>query len=682
MAFPDDFNIHPPDEDEDEAAKNKPTKKRRTYIISIVVVVILVAVGITVFVILSNPGKEEDVCASFEAPTFFEEHELNGEDAILLLTSSAYSSSALLRGTIHHTTESAILQIISPTSGDVIESTNPSILQNTMFDDKALSGTTTQWSAEINLLENATKTFKIIYNGPCGTNGTEQVVDMRIRADPTNNEGADDDTSSESEIFSPAFTETPQLEEFLKAYNASTGILTFVGEHSSILRLGNGLGSGPVEDIAPDGYLRIITGFKYDSDKNETFVSTRQAEITEFVRRMKVSESELGAITAIEPLEDEVESDLTRLLSLRNADTTAVAQGSALEEAGYGERLLKKIGPKTSLEAVFIFQPEVEFDLDIDWQKPTSCILCPPIPSIERFFFNVSSRFEGEFALGHRVDSILKKKGSLSKKWKGVIARWIIPTPLLFPIVIVFKGELEPLKYEVGLSAVIFEVTCETTLHYWTAYEYKSDGTGRGAMREDISLASPPRFDLEDIDADSGMEVTAFIGSEVEFEATLYGAVGIELEAEAGLTLTAVDDNLERQIEYELSLGAAFSGGPEIEVFEFELEFGITFAQIEKMLVEGQISYTLPPSIAPSMGPSVVPSVVPSLEPSTSPCKCCIWYDLGLGRALSSDLSFGDFCETISISHFTFSTRKWCPQDVPNPTCPKLPNVLGTILKS
>lgn len=180
------------------------------------------------------------------------------------------------------------------------------------------------------------------------------------------------------------------------------------------------------------------------------------------------------------------------------------------------------------------------------------------------------------------------------------------------------------MKYSVQLETQLV-VEYSPKLGFKAGYEYLVDGTGRGSYTMDTSSASETDIDLAG-------KASLTVQSEVEVQALLFGAVGIEVECSPGLVFEAAVDVVDGQCKWKVDLAVPFEAGVELEIefgpFETEVEFAVTFLTISLTLLSGTVQKI--PSTAPSFSPSmalpsgeptnVLPSVTPTMEmPSAEP---------------------------------------------------------------
>lgn len=434
----------------------------------------------------------------------------------------------------------------------------------------------TGWSIEVGAMATTTETFTVTAAGPSGE--TVATIDLDVIA-PT-----PDDV-----LLQPVFVDTPQFHDLLASYDHTTGTLAFAGDVSNELQPGDGLGGGE-SAVAPDGYLRIVTGVGFDGVN--TVVATRQAGLTEFVRQIHIdldtaNQATMGPAAGASGDEPRVETpDLdaegwgtTDMLGTGEAGEGATALADADADAA---AVPIAEGLELTLDASL--DPHASFELDIDWDWP--CFFCLPTPSVTTFWFEVGFTIGVEATLDYTRAELVKRKGNFGPRWDDrEFGRITVPTPSPIPLVVVFEADGQPF-YDLSISAAA-SLAISYEVDVTAGFEHKADGSGRGPYRERNVTEGSLSPELQ-----AGIQVEAAVGLEIDVEAQLYGQAGLELEASPRLAFEAMGDLVHRTVPWSLELVVPFEAGVDVEIdlgpLHWEAEFGsLTFLELSFVIAEG-----------------------------------------------------------------------------------------------
>jgi|GEM_PF-5459461 len=414
-----------------------------------------------------------------------------------------------------------------------------------------IDGCSVAWTIEANVDIDETRTFAVTARGSGATQTADVTLDL-IAA------GAADT------LVDPTFSETPQFASRLLTYDEPSGSLTFAGNTTGSLSVGDGLVSAPNE-AAPSGYLRVVTGLSFDG--TTTTVTTRQAGLTEFVRQIDVQVS-------VEP------GDAVTMV-LGTDSEPGLKSETGLEK----ELALLTIG-ELEFDVDFEVDPGFEIDIDIDFRR-NGCRWCLPSVVVDRIFFEVSLSFSATAAVTYRGANLINEQRSFGPRFDDFrLAKFVIPLPI-GAITIDLEAEGQAfIKAEIDAAA---ELSYGLGFEVVAGWEYRGDGTGRGGYSD---AGFTGGLSDDGLGLAAGISASVSVGLEMDLEALLWGQAGFEIEARPQIRLEAFADAIARQIPWTLKLVVPFDANLEVEIdlgpIEYDREFGdLEIAQLSITLFEG-----------------------------------------------------------------------------------------------
>ncbi|MFN3256497.1 MAG: choice-of-anchor L domain-containing protein [Ilumatobacter sp.] len=419
------------------------------------------------------------------------------------------------------------------------------------------------WSIEAIVDENERRTFTVSANGARGTDTRRVTLDLVAPA-------------PEDVLLDPKFSQTEQHDGDLVVFDEATGTLTFAGDVTANMRIGDGLVSDPVP-LAPAGYLKVVTAFEFDGAT--TVVMTRDAGLTEYVRQIDVS-------FYVPPGTNDPMEFLARIGS---GAANEIAPPPLLPTAS------QLASDDFEFEANLTLDPGFQVDIDIDFRRD-NCTWCVPKVIVDRIFFEAGIEIGVEAEFTYRGLELFQDTDSFGPRFDDFqIGAVVIPLPV-GAITIEFEVEGQAF-YEVNVDAAV-KLEYGLGISIVAGYEYRGDGAGRGAYRNSSftgGLAGGgPEFK-------AGLSATVAAGIEMDLEALLWGQAGFEIEARPKIELEAFADLVALEIPWKLQLVVPFDASLEIEIdlgpIDYDKEFGnIEFLRLQVVLFEGRFELAGDPS--------------------------------------------------------------------------------------